>query len=77
MKKLSVEESVQIGLENSHSLHSSKEKVKNAQAKLSELKTNLLPSLKFNGMYTRLSPIEPFILSVPGLGTFQFSIQYC
>lgn len=73
VKKLSIEESVQIGLENSHSLHSSKEKVKNAQSRLSELKTNLLPSLKFSGMYTRLSPIEPFILSVPGLGTFDLT----
>jgi outer membrane protein len=73
VKKLSVEESVQIGLENSHSLHSSKEKVKNAQSRLSELKTNLLPSLKFSGIYTRLSPIEPFILNVPGLGTFNLA----
>jgi|CZKP01.1.fsa_nt_gi outer membrane protein len=73
VKKLSIEESVQIGLENSHSLHSSNEKVKNAQSRLSELKTNLLPSLKFSGMYTRLSPIEPFILSVPGLGTFNLA----
>jgi outer membrane protein len=67
VKKISVDESVQIGLENSHSLHSSKEKVKNAQARLSELKTSLLPSLKFSGMYTRLSPIEPFILHFQGL----------
>ena len=73
VKKLSIEESVQIGLKNSHSLHSSKEKVKNAQSRLSELKTNLLPSLKFSGMYTRLSPVEPFILSVPGLGTFNLA----
>ncbi|MDR3666447.1 MAG: TolC family protein [Ignavibacteriaceae bacterium] len=73
LKKLSVDESVQIGLENSHSLHSSMEKVKNAQSRLSELKTNLLPSLKFSGMYTRLSPIEPFILDVPGLGSFNLA----
>ncbi|MDR3609930.1 MAG: TolC family protein [Ignavibacteriaceae bacterium] len=73
VKKLSVDESVQIGLENSHTLHSSNEKVKNAQARVSELRTNLLPSLKFNGLYTRLSPIEPFILSVPGLGTFNLA----
>jgi outer membrane protein len=73
VKKLSIGESVQIGLENSHSLHSSKEKVKNAQSRLSELKTNLLPSLKFSGIYTRLSPIAPFILSVPTLGTFDLT----
>lgn len=73
LKKLSVDESVQIGLENSHSLHSSMEKVKNAQSRLSELKTNLLPSLKFSGMYTILSPIEPFILDVPGLGSFNLA----
>jgi outer membrane protein len=72
VKKLSVDESVRIGLENSHSLHSSKEKVKNAQARLSELKTNLLPSLKFSGMYTRLSPIEPFILNFQG---FDFNLS--
>ena len=65
IKKLSVDESVRIGLENSHSLHSSKEKVKNAQARLSELKTNLLPSLKLSGVYTRLSPIDPYIFNTP------------
>ena len=73
MKKLSIEESLQIGLENSHSLHSSKEKVKNAQARLSELKTNLLPSLKFSGIYTRLSPIDPVNLSFPGIGAFSLT----
>lgn len=73
VKKLSVDESVQIGLENSHSLHSSKEKVRNTLARLSELKTNLLPSLKFSGLYTRLSPIEPVVLSYPGIGTFDLT----
>jgi outer membrane protein len=73
VKKFSVEECIQIGLENSHSLHSSNEKVKNAQARLSELKTNLLPSLKFSGIYTRLSPIDPFILNTPGLGKFNLA----
>jgi outer membrane protein TolC len=65
VKKLTADESVRIGLENSHSLHSSKEKVKNAQARLSELKTNMWPSLKFQGLYTRLSHIEPFAFDLP------------
>jgi outer membrane protein len=65
IKKLSVQDCVQIGLENSHSLHSSKEKVKNAEARLSELRTNMWFSLKFQGLYTRLSHIEPFAFDLP------------
>ncbi len=65
VQKLSVEETVQIGLKNSHLLHSSMEKVKNAKARLSELKTNLWPSLQFQGLYTRLSPIDPAVFDLP------------
>ena len=65
VQKLSIDESVQIGLKNSHQLHSSMEKVKNARARLSELKFNLWPSLQFQGLYTRLSPIDAAVFNLP------------
>ena len=71
-KTLTLDESIQIGLENSNMLHSSKMKVNYANARLSEINTGRLPSLKFTGAYTRLSPITPFILATP-FGTFNIS----
>jgi len=44
-------------------------KVNYAEARLSEINTNRLPSLKLNASYTRLSEIEPFILTTP-FGSF-------
>ena len=71
-KTLTLEGSIQIGLENSNMLHSSKMKVNYANARLSEINTNRLPLLKFSAAYTRLSPITPFILNTP-FGTFNIS----
>ena len=71
-RKLSLEESIQIGLENSELIHSSKMKVAYAEAKWSEVNTYRLPSLKLNASYTRLSEIEPFILNTP-FGNFNIS----
>ncbi|MGA9293152.1 MAG: TolC family protein [Ignavibacteriaceae bacterium] len=71
-KTLTLDESLQIGLENSNMLHSSKMKVNYADARLSEINTNMLPSLKFSAAYTRLSPITPFVLNTP-FGDFNIS----
>lgn len=65
-RKLSLEESIQIGLENSELIHSSKMKVNYAEAKWSEVNTYRLPSLKLNASYLRLSEINPFVINVPG-----------
>jgi outer membrane protein TolC len=73
VKRLTIDETIKLGLDNSHLLHSSREKVKNAEARMNELKTNMLPSLNLSGTYTRLSPIEPFIIIIPGLGDFNLS----
>ncbi len=64
-RRLSLEESIQIGLKNSELIHSSQMKVNYAEAKWSEVNTYRLPSLKLNAAYTRLSEIEPFILNTP------------
>lgn len=58
--KLTVEQAVASGLENSKSLHSSQMKVEYADAKSSETMNMLFPTLKFSGSYTRLSDVPPF-----------------
>ena len=71
-KKLTVDESIKIGLENSELIHSSKMKVEYANAKWSEVNTYMLPSLTFNAAYTRLSEVDAFILNTP-FGDFNIS----
>ena len=71
-RKLTLEESIQIGLKNSELIHSSQMKVNYAKARLSEVNTYRLPSLKLNASYTRLSEIHPFVLNTP-FGNFNIS----
>ena len=72
MKKLSVNESIKIGIENSNLLHSSKMNVQYTDAKWSEVNTFRLPSLSFNASYTRLSEVAPFIINTP-FGSFDIA----
>ena len=69
---LTLNECVKTGLKNSSMLHSSKMQVNYANARLSEINTNRLPSLKFSAAYTRLSYIAPFVLNTP-FGDFDIS----
>ena len=62
---LTVEDAVQVGLDKSKSLHSSWMNVQYADAKSSEANALRLPSLKFNGRYTRLSDIPPVQFALP------------
>jgi outer membrane protein len=71
-KKMTVEESVKVGLENSNFLHSSKMNMKYAEAKSKEVNTFRLPSLTFGASYTRLSEVDPFSVSTP-FGKFNIS----
>jgi outer membrane protein TolC len=57
---LTIEKSIEIGLGNSKSLHSSLMKVQAADSKSGETHTSLLPSLKASGSYNRLSDVPPF-----------------
>ncbi|MBS4029800.1 MAG: TolC family protein [Ignavibacteriales bacterium] len=56
-KSLTLEEAVQLGLQNSKSLHSSKMKLIVAESKRDETNASRLPSVKFTGAYTRLSEV--------------------
>jgi outer membrane protein TolC len=62
---LTVEKCIELGLENSKALHSSLMKVQAADAKIGEANAARLPSLKFNGGYTRLSDVPAFEVSLP------------
>jgi len=57
---LTIEQAIAFGLGNSKSLHSSLMKVEYSDAKSSETRTLLYPSLKIGGSYSRLSEVPPF-----------------
>ena len=65
---LTIEQAIQIGMENSKALRTSQYKVQAADAKASETNTLGLPSLKLSGTYTRLSPVPALTLPFPAYG---------
>lgn len=72
VRNLTLEESITIGLENSHQLHSSGMRVVSSEARLSELNAMRLPSLSFGASYTRLSSVDPFSIETP-FGNFDIT----
>jgi outer membrane protein TolC len=64
-RKLTLKESLEIGLQNSKDLKISQSKIVSTVAKVSETTSQLLPQLKFMAAYTRLSNIPPFEVKVP------------
>jgi outer membrane protein len=64
-RSMSIEEAIQIGLENSRTLHIASMKVLAADARSSEASAARLPSLKLQAGYARLSEIDPFAVQVP------------
>lgn len=65
-KKLTLNESIEFGLQNSKDLKISKSKVISSGAKVSEINSMFLPQLKFMANYTRLSDnIPPFEVVTP------------
>lgn len=62
---LTLDQAIQIGLENSKALRTSQFKSIAADARASEAKTVALPSLKFSGAYTRLSDVPSQSIVLP------------
>ncbi|MFA5805959.1 MAG: TolC family protein [Melioribacteraceae bacterium] len=62
---LTIEHAIEIGLQNSKTLHSSLMKVKSADARISEMNAMRLPSLKLSAGYRKLSSVEPFSIQGP------------
>lgn len=69
---LTVEKAVETGLSNNKNLKIAFYGLKGAEAKLSETGTSRLPSLSASFVYTRLSEVDPFVLTTP-FGTFDIS----
>lgn len=68
-RSLTIDEAIRLGIESSKTLHTSASKAEAADARVSEAGAGRLPSLKFSGGYTRLSPVDPFTFTIPGFGT--------
>lgn len=62
---MTLEQAVETGLANSKALHTSQFKLEAADAKASEIRTLGLPSVRFNGTYTRLSDVPPQAIILP------------
>jgi len=62
---LTLEESLQIGLQNSKQIKISQASLKNSEAKITEVGSQMLPRLSFGASYTRLSDVRPFAVTVP------------
>ena len=62
---LTIEQAIQTGLENSKMLHTSQFRLRAADARAGEASTLGLPSLKFNGVYSRLSDVPPQAVTLP------------
>jgi outer membrane protein len=60
VKVVSLEDCVKIGIDNSKTLKISNSKITSAKERLNEIKTAQLPTLRLNGSYSRLSPVDPF-----------------
>jgi outer membrane protein len=64
-RPLTVEECVQLGLQNNPTLVASQAGVDYAQARQREALAARLPSLKLTGGYTRVNPVDPFVFTLP------------
>lgn len=77
---LSLQDAIQIGLDNSKSLKISDLNVDIAQERSSEINANRWASLSFKGGYTRLSTVPPYIItlpfSIPGYGNSFQAAQF-
>lgn len=62
---LTLEECLQLGIDNSKELKISKSKISSSEAKITEATSQLLPLLKFQASYQRLSNIPPFEVLLP------------
>lgn len=65
-QKLTLQESIELGLQNSKNLKISQSKLNSSDAKVSEVNSMFLPQLKFMANYTRLSDnVPPFEVTTP------------
>jgi len=64
-QRLTLSESVELGLKNSKDLKISTSKVRTSEANLEMVQSQFFPQLKFTANYTRLSDVPPFEVLLP------------
>jgi outer membrane protein len=62
---LTLEQAIAAGLANSRPLKASAARVDAAEARASEVRAGMLPGVKFDGSYKRLSDVDPFAVKLP------------
>lgn len=65
VQKLTLRESIELGLKNSRELRISVSKQKSSAARVTEISSQRLPQLRLNAGYSRLSDIPPFQVNLP------------
>jgi outer membrane protein TolC len=66
-QKLSLAEAIALGLANSRTARISQARAEGASARAAETRAALLPSLKADASYRRLSDVDPFRVQLPGM----------
>lgn len=66
-RTLTLEESINLGLENNTTLTISRSKIKEAEAKSHEVGSMLLPKVSVGATYARLSDVPAFEVSIPAM----------
>lgn len=74
-RALSLQDALDIALGKSRMLSIGKEKIKAADAKVDEVQASMLPALKFQTGYTRLSQVPPFTFTLPFPGSTPITIS--
>lgn len=75
-QKFSIENAIQLGIENSKVLQISKAKLDIANARYEETTGMILPSVKLNMGYTRLSDIPPLVFAFPGAEPYTLTTSF-
>ena len=63
--KLTLNHSLEIGLQNSKQIKISQAALKSSEAQITEVGSQMMPQLSFGASYTRLSDVKPFAVTVP------------
>jgi outer membrane protein len=74
-RTLSLQDALDIALGKSRMLSIGKEKIKAADARVDEVQASMLPALKFQTGYTRLSQVPPFTFTLPFPGSTPITIS--
>lgn len=74
--KLTLKQSLELGLKNSKEIQIADSRIKKAEAQMNEISSSMLPKISLSAGYTRLSDVPPFSIQLPFIPTGgSFTIQ--